>query len=83
MTGRDGRLSNDAAFYEMAWMAWIDWQMLSTKAVPGTAVAFVRVVALLTPWDYQGVIHPIGVSLFTSRENLSVCVMIFRSPCTR
>lgn len=42
--------------------------MLGTKEQPGTAMAFVRVVALLTPRDYRGVIHLIGESLFTSRE---------------
>lgn len=57
--------------------------MLGTQAVPSTIVAFVRVVALLIPWDYQGVIHPIGKSLLISRESLSVCVRIFRCPCTR
>lgn len=37
----------------------------------------------LDPWDYQGVILPIGNSLLTCRIILSVCVRIFRYPCTR
>lgn len=61
----------------------MNWHMLGTKAVPGTVVAFVRVVALLTPWDYQGVIHPIGNSLLTSRENFCLRTDISLRLCER
>lgn len=50
--------------------------MLGTQAVPGTVVALVRVVALLIPWDYQGVIHPIKKSLLQQRKSLCLCTDI-------
>lgn len=72
--------NNYAVF--LKWRVRMNWHMLGTQAVPSTIVAFVRVVALL-PWDYQGMIHPIGKSLLISRENLSVCIRTFPCPCTR
>lgn len=53
-------------------MVGMNWHIVGTQAVPSTIVALVRVVALLIPWDYQGVIHPIGKSLLTNGEYVSL-----------